>query len=48
MPAVNRLGDHGRWAFVELKDVYTMRGNLDGVLAADFGKLLAPALSHSG
>ena len=48
VPAVNQLGDHGRWAFVELKDVYTMRGDLDGVLAADFGKLLAPALSHSG
>ena len=48
MPAVNQLGDHGRWAFVELKDVYTMRGDVDAALATDFGKRLAPLLSRSG
>ena len=34
VPAVNQLGDHGRWAFVELKDVYAMRGDVDGALEA--------------
>ncbi len=47
VPAVNRLGAYGRWAFVELKDVYTMREDVDAALA-DFGKRLAQVLSHSG
>ena len=41
VPAVNRLGDHGRWAFVELKDVYTMRGDVDGALKAAVSEALA-------
>ena len=48
VPAVNALGDFGRWAFVELKDVYTMRGDVDPAVAADFGERLAPLLSRSG
>ena len=48
VPAVNQLGNFGCWAFVELKDVYTMRGDVDAALATDFGKRLAPLLSRSG
>ena len=44
VPAVNRLGDHGRWAFVELKDVYTMRGDVDAALQAAMSEALAPLL----
>lgn len=40
--AVNRLGDYGRWAFVELKDVYAMRTDLEAALAEDFGRLIEP------
>ena len=29
VPGVNRLGTYGRWNFVELRDVYTMRGDLE-------------------
>ena len=33
VPGVNRLGEYGRWAFVELRDVYSMREDLDAALA---------------
>ena len=42
LPAVNRLRDYGRWAFVELKNVYAMRTDVDARLAEDLGKLIAP------
>ena len=45
VPAVNELGDFGRWAFVELKDVYTMRGDVDAALKAVVGDALAPLLA---
>ena len=51
VPAVNRLGDFGRWAFVELKDVYTMRGDVDAALAAVVSEALAglvPAQAAGG
>ena len=44
VPAVNQLGNHGRWAFVELKDVYTMRGDVDAALEAVVSEALAPLL----
>ncbi len=34
IPGVNRLGEHGRWAFVELRDVYDMRKDFDAALAS--------------
>ena len=45
VPAVNRLGDYGRWAFAELKDVYTMRTDFEAALAEGFEGLVAPLLS---
>ena len=32
LPGVNRLGEYGRWKFVELRDVYAMREEIDAVL----------------
>ena len=29
VPGVNRLGSYGRWGFVELRDVYTMRKDIE-------------------
>ena len=37
IPGVNRLGEYGRWAFVELRDVYDMREDFDAALAAAEG-----------
>ena len=34
VPAVNRLGSYGRWAFAEFTDAYTMLENLDDAIAA--------------
>ena len=34
VPAVNRLGAYGRWAFAEFTDAYTMLENLDTAIAA--------------
>ncbi len=33
LPGVNRLGEYGRWTFVELRNVYRMREEIDAVLA---------------
>ena len=35
VPGVNRLGDYGRWKFVELRDVYSMREEIDAALAEE-------------
>ena len=48
LPAVNRLGEYGRWAFVELKDVYAMRKDVDARLAEDLGKVIAPLVGGDG
>ena len=45
LPAVNRL-DYGRWAFAELKDVYTMRADFKAALSADFENMVTPLLSN--
>ena len=34
IPAVNRLGRFGRWAFAELRDPFTMADELDRLIAA--------------
>ena len=33
LPGVNRLGEYGRWTFLELRNVYRMREEIDAVLA---------------
>ena len=44
VPAVNQLGDYGRWAFVELKNVYAMRGDVNAALKFALSEALAPLL----
>lgn len=34
IPSVNRLGTHGRWAFVELRSLHDFRDEFDAALAA--------------
>ena len=33
LPGVNRLGEYGRWQFLELRNVYSMREEIDALLA---------------
>jgi type III restriction enzyme len=41
VPGVNHLGTHGRWAFAELTDMYTIESDFKGHLAAAFDELVA-------
>jgi len=47
VPGVNHLGSYGRWAFVELTDVYTMQQDFANKLETEFGKLIDAAVSAS-
>ena len=40
IPGVNNLGTHGRWAFVELKDVYAMQDEFAAKIESEFNKAL--------
>ena len=44
VPGVNRLGDYGRWVFVELRDAHTMRADLDAALKSGVSEAFAPLL----
>ncbi|MCS1411311.1 MAG: hypothetical protein M2R45_04510 [Verrucomicrobia subdivision 3 bacterium] len=46
VPGVNALGTHGRWAFLELRDAYTMQEELADVLNAEFDRIADDAASH--
>ena len=35
LPGVNRLREYGRWKFIELRDVYSMREDLDAALRGE-------------
>ncbi len=39
VPAVNALGCHGRWAFLELEDPHEMHGDFDARIAATLEEL---------
>jgi type III restriction enzyme len=41
VPGVNNSGQYGRWAFVELTDVYQMEADFEARLAAEFDKMVA-------
>jgi type III restriction enzyme len=40
IPGVNNLGIYGRWAFLELKDVYLMQDQLAAKIENEFNKLI--------
>jgi type III restriction enzyme len=41
IPGVNHLKTYGRWAFVELKDVYTMQSDFAAKIDGEFEKMIA-------
>ena len=43
-PCVNRLQSFGRWAFVELKEVYKIEGEFETKVEADFGMMINEAV----
>jgi type III restriction enzyme len=47
IPGVNNLGTHGRWAFIELTDVYEMETDFKAKLEAEFDKMLKAVVSRS-
>jgi type III restriction enzyme len=44
IPGINRLGSYGRWAFVELKEVYKIEGEFEAKVEAEFGKMIHEAV----
>ena len=45
IPGVNNHERYGRWAFAEFTDAYAMQADFAAAVAADFGKLIARAVS---
>ena len=43
VPGVNNLGTHGRWAFAELTDIYTMEQDFEDALKVQFQALVERA-----
>ena len=43
VPGVNNLGTYGRWAFVEFKNVWTMKSEFEELIAGWFDELLEDA-----
>ena len=41
IPGVNNLLSHGRWAFAELRDIYTLETDLDAAIRSELEKILA-------
>ena len=44
VPGVNRLGTHGRWAFAEFTQLYTIESDFKAKVEAEFGKMVAATL----
>lgn len=40
VPGVNHLGTHGRWAFVELREVYQIEADFAATLDREFNQLI--------
>jgi type III restriction enzyme len=45
VPGVNHLGSYGRWAFVELKDIYEMESDFAAKIAGAVDQMIGSALS---
>ena len=43
IPGVNRLKSYGRWAFMELKEVYKIESEFEAGVEAEFGKMMQKA-----
>ncbi len=47
IPGVNHLGAYGRWAFVELRDVYAMQDQFAAWIEAELDKLIDTAIASA-
>ena len=47
IPGVNRLRDYGRWAFVELKEVYRIESDFDEKVNESFNTMLQTAMESA-
>jgi len=45
IPGVNHLGTHGRWAFVELKDIYAMESEFAARISIEVDRVIGLAVS---
>ena len=45
IPGVNNLKTYGRWAFVELKDLYTMQSDFSAKISGEFDKMIDTVVS---
>ena len=48
VPGVNNLGTHGRWAFAEFVDVYTMESDFKARVEERFGEMVAAMMGEAG
>jgi len=46
VPGVNRLGTHGRWAFAEFTDVYTIEADFKAKVASEFDRMISQAAAQ--
>lgn len=44
IPGVNNLGEYGRWAFLELKEVYLMRDQLTAKIEEELSRIVTEAI----
>ena len=47
IPGVNHLKDHGRWAFVEFTDIWTMDSEFKQLVESEFNKIVSEAGTNS-
>jgi type III restriction enzyme len=47
IPGVNHLGTYGRWAFVELRDVYEMETDFVAKISGEVDRLIFEAVSNT-
>jgi len=47
IPGVNRLGTYGRWAFVELRDVYEMQADFVAKISGEVDRLIVQAVNNT-
>jgi len=46
VPCVNRLGSYGRWAFIELQEVFEIEPEFEVKVKAGFGNMVGGVMAH--
>lgn len=47
IPGVNNIGTYGRWAFLELRDVYLMQADFEEHIESEFNNIVKTAISQA-